>query len=228
MAQAFVQRMRQATEHLPRFPKSGRVVPERKRGDVREIFVEHYRVMYKVEGKDTSHPYAGVREGARFPFSPPRDIFRPVDVMQRRVEEFLAGRTIALVGATDKPEKWGYKIFRHLAALGYEVLPVHPAVSEIDGAKVHPGLRDLPKMPDGVSIVVPPPATEETVRLAKELGIRRAWMQPGAESEAAIAFCDANGLSCIHHRCILTETSRPAGSTGPSTPPPLRAELRSG
>lgn len=131
------------------------------------------------------------------------------DVMQARIERFLKGKKIALVGATNKTDKWGYKIFRALRSRGYKVFPVHPAVAEIDGEKVYPSLRDVPERPDGVNVVVPPSATEETVRVAKELGYDLVWMQPGAESDEAIDFCDRNGLQCIHHKCILVESGSP-------------------
>ncbi|HVY60604.1 MAG TPA: CoA-binding protein [Planctomycetota bacterium] len=129
-----------------------------------------------------------------------------MDAMQQRIKDFLAGKTIALVGATDKREKWGYKIWKHLRAKGYEVLPVNPTVAAIDGQKTYPSLRDLPKKPDGVNLVVPPSVSEQACRAAKELGLARVWMQPGAESDEAIEWCDANGLECIHHKCILVET----------------------
>ncbi len=131
---------------------------------------------------------------------------RQQDIMQARIERFLRGRTIALVGATDKTEKWGYKIFRALRRLGYKVFPVHPSVEAIDGEKVYRSLRDLPERPDGVNVVVPPSATEEVVRTCRDLGVSLVWMQPGAESDAAIEFCDEHGLECIHHKCILVET----------------------
>jgi predicted CoA-binding protein len=129
-----------------------------------------------------------------------------MDVMQQRIRDFLAGKTIALVGATDKREKWGYKIFRHLRLKGYTVFPVNPGLAEIDGERAFPTLRDLPEKPDGVNIVIPPTATEVAVRLAHELGLPRVWLQPGAESDEAIEFCDEKGLVCIHHKCILVET----------------------
>ena len=50
MARAFAQRMRSATRRLGRFPLSGRVVPERRKGDVREIPVQGCRVMDRVHG----------------------------------------------------------------------------------------------------------------------------------------------------------------------------------
>jgi predicted CoA-binding protein len=128
------------------------------------------------------------------------------DMMQARIERFLKGKRIAVVGATDKTEKWGYKILKKLKQKGYKVFAVHPSVETIDGEPVYRSLRDLPERPDGVNVVVPPRATEETVRLCHELGLGPVWMQPGAESEQAIEFCERNGLECIHHKCILVET----------------------
>jgi hypothetical protein len=56
---------------------------------------------------------------------------------------------------------------------------------------------------DGVLIVVPPTQTEKIVRAAGAAGIKRVWMQQGAESEAAIQFCKENGISEVHGECIL-------------------------
>ncbi len=128
------------------------------------------------------------------------------DVMRARIERFLKAKRIALVGATDKKDKWGYKILKALEKKGYEVLPVHPALDKIEGRPVFRSLRDIPARPDAVSIVVPPSATEQAVRAAREIGVTQVWMQPGAESDEAIDFSDGNGLECVHHRCILVET----------------------
>ncbi len=55
----------------------------------------------------------------------------------------------------------------------------------------------------GVILVVPPGQTEKLVREAAAIGIRRVWMQQGAESDDAIRFCEENGISVIHGECIL-------------------------
>jgi hypothetical protein len=68
---------------------------------------------------------------------------------------------------------------------------------------VYKALAELPVLPEVVSIVVPPRATEDIVRQCAALGIRRVWMQPGAESEAAIEFCRANGIEAVWGECIL-------------------------
>jgi predicted CoA-binding protein len=127
------------------------------------------------------------------------------DVMQPRIARFLKSKRIALVGATNKKEKWGYKILKALQAKGYDVVPVHPALDRIESTKVFPSLRDLPAKPDAVSLVVPPSATEDAVRDCQAIGVTQVWMQPGAESDEAIDLCEAAGIDCIHHRCVLVE-----------------------
>jgi predicted CoA-binding protein len=51
--------------------------------------------------------------------------------------------------------------------------------------------------------VVPPEETAKVVREADAAGIRRIWMQQGAESEAAIQFCEDREMTIIHGECIL-------------------------
>jgi len=55
----------------------------------------------------------------------------------------------------------------------------------------------------GVVVCVPPARTEQVVRDAHRAGIRRVWMQQGAESQAAIRFCEESGIALVHGECIL-------------------------
>ena len=55
----------------------------------------------------------------------------------------------------------------------------------------------------GVILVTPPAATLKLVREAAEAGIRRVWIQQGAESDDAVRFCGEAGLAVVHHHCIL-------------------------
>ena len=56
---------------------------------------------------------------------------------------------------------------------------------------------------DRVLIVVPPKQGETVVREADEAGIDSVWFQPGAESVAALAYCQAHDMTAIAGRCIL-------------------------
>jgi uncharacterized protein len=94
-------------------------------------------------------------------------------------------------------------VHRDLKAKGYRVLPVHPEADTIDGDRCYPGLRKVPGGVDGVVIVVPSNQTEKVVRDAAAAGIKRVWMQQGAESAAAILACEEAGLEVVPGQCIL-------------------------
>jgi len=119
--------------------------------------------------------------------------------MQDLVKEFMAQKRFAVVGATDNTEKYGYRIFKNLKDRGYEVYPVNPRVKEVEGVKCYPRLADIPVKVDVVDFIVPPAVTESIVRECKDLGLTRIWLQPGAESETAIAFCRENRLKVVYN-----------------------------
>jgi len=54
-----------------------------------------------------------------------------------------------------------------------------------------------------VDVVTNPMVTEKVVEECRKLGIRYVWMQPGAESRAAIEFCESNAIVCIHGACVM-------------------------
>lgn len=128
--------------------------------------------------------------------------------MQELIEDFINRRVWAVVGASQNPAKYGYKIVQDLSSAGYKVYPVNPKGGEIEGIPVYRSLRDLPEKPEVVDIVVPPQVTEEVVKECKELGLTRIWMQPGAESEKAIQYCEENGLQVVYGVCAMLNKKR--------------------
>lgn len=124
--------------------------------------------------------------------------------MQDAVETFFGKKNIAVVGATDRPGKYGYKVFRKLLDHGHRVFPVHPTLNVIDGIKVFKSLSEIPETVEAVEVIVNPSVTEKVVEECQRLGIRLVWMQPGAESDRAIEFCEKNGIVCIHDTCVLS------------------------
>ena len=119
------------------------------------------------------------------------------------IEDFLAQRKLAVVGVSRRGKKFGNTVYRELIAKGYTVFPVNPHADSIDGQRCYPSLTSLPEPVDGAVIVVPPAETENVVRQAAEAGLRRVWMQRGAESSAAIRYCEEQGISVVHGQCIL-------------------------
>jgi hypothetical protein len=119
------------------------------------------------------------------------------------VEDFVSQRNLAIVGVSRKRAKFGNMAMKELRRKGYKLFPVHPQAEVLQGERCYPALTALPEPVGGVVVIVPPAQTEQVVRDAAAAGIKRVWMQQGAESPAAIKFCEENGLSVVHGECIL-------------------------
>jgi len=119
------------------------------------------------------------------------------------VADFLSQRKLALVGVSRNRGKFGNAVLKELSTKGYQVYPVHPQAATIDGHTCWSSILNLPEGVGGVIIVVPPLETEKIVRDVAKAGIKRVWMQQGAESAAAIRFCEENGVQVVHRECIL-------------------------
>jgi len=112
---------------------------------------------------------------------------------------------VAVVGASRNPEKYRHRVYKDLKQAGYKVFPVNPNADEVLGDKCYPNLVSLPRKPEVVNLVVPPPVTEQTVKECRQLGIKMVWMQPGSESEEAIKHCTENGVQVVYGECIMVQ-----------------------
>jgi len=119
------------------------------------------------------------------------------------INAFLDLDRIAVVGASRNPDKYGYKVLMSLVKRGKTVYPVNPGTREIEGITVYPNLKGIDGPIDGVSIIVPPSKTEQVVEDIIALGIKHVWMQPGAESDAALSRCRDAGINVVHNQCVL-------------------------
>jgi predicted CoA-binding protein len=119
-----------------------------------------------------------------------------MDVKQR-IQDFLDGSPHAVVGASTNREKYGNKILRCYQQSGRPVHCVHPAEDVIEGVPCVRTIADLPDDVHGLSIITPPPVTEKVVQAAADKGIRRLWMQPGAENARALQLAEELGLEVI-------------------------------
>src|SRR5580698_6979099 len=78
-------------------------------------------------------------------------IGRPDDLTLRRI--LAETRSIAVVGASDKPTRPSNEIYSYLLSTGrFEVYPVNPTITEINGAQVYSRLADVPVVPDMVDV----------------------------------------------------------------------------
>jgi len=124
-------------------------------------------------------------------------------VSRQVIDEVLSQKTLALVGVSRNGAGFGNMVRKALAGKGYSILLVHHEAETIAGAPCARNLKDVASRVGGVILVTPPASTSALVREAAEAGIRRIWMQQGAESPEAIQFCEQQGLAAVHGQCIL-------------------------
>lgn len=126
--------------------------------------------------------------------------------MNNLVKDFLRQKKFAVAGSFRNETKYAYKILKTLIKKGYEVYPVNPCISDVDGVRCYKSVRGIPFDIDVVSVVTSPSITETIIKECLEKSIKRVWLQPGAENEAAIKFCRDNNIDVIHGLCVMLES----------------------
>lgn len=122
--------------------------------------------------------------------------------------EFLACKRIAVTGVSRHAEGHGSNVvYQRLRERGYQVFPVNPNATEVEGDKAYPDLRSIPGGVEAVVIGTRPETADLTMREAAELGIRHVWMHrsvgQGSLSREAAAYGRARGIQVIDGGCPL-------------------------
>lgn len=124
--------------------------------------------------------------------------------LNEQIRRFLDGHAFAVLGASQDRSKYGNKVLRAYQQNDLKVYPINPKAEQVEGLTCYPDLASLPEPVHGVSIITPPRVTEKAVEVIEELGIAHVWMQPGAESDDAVARAQDLGLNVIAGGpCIL-------------------------
>ena len=119
-------------------------------------------------------------------------------------------RTIAVVGASDRPSRPSYGVMAMLQRHGYRVIPVNP---QITGEHVHGEFvfRELSQLGDPIDIVDifrNSAAAGEAVDQAIAVGAKAVWMQLGVVNHEAAARAEAAGLKVVMDRCPAIDIPR--------------------
>ncbi|WP_422055426.1 CoA-binding protein [Sphingomonas sp.] len=127
------------------------------------------------------------------------------------IKALLEGaRTIALVGASDRPDRPSYRVMAMLQEHGYRVIPVNPQITgeHLHGEFVFRELAQIGEPIDIVDIFRRPIAAGEAVDEAIAVGAKAVWMQLGVIKEDAAARAEAAGLTVVMDRCPAIEIPR--------------------
>ena len=126
--------------------------------------------------------------------------------IDERIDAFLKSPTFGVVGASSNRGKFGNKVLRCYLQHRRRAIPVNPAEKEIEGEPCVASVFELPEETISISVITPPEVTEVVVAHAIAKGIKNIWMQPGAQSTAAVAACEDAGINIIADgSCLLVE-----------------------
>lgn len=121
--------------------------------------------------------------------------------------------SIALVGASSNQARASNFVLTYLASstCDFELYPVNPRETEINGIACYPSLEDLPVVPDLVDVFRRP---EDCVGVANDaiaVGAKTLWLQLGVENDEAMQLATDAGMHAVQNRCTKIEHARFAG-----------------
>ena len=109
---------------------------------------------------------------------------------------------VAILGASDKPDRYAYKAFQMLQQHGHEVVPVHPVLREIEGAPVLASLSDIQGGVETLTLYVNPSISSAAAEAILALNPARVIFNPGTENPELAAKLDAAGIAHLE-ACTL-------------------------
>lgn len=128
-----------------------------------------------------------------------------------QIADLLANaRTIAMVGASDRPDRPSNGVMKFLQARGYKVFPVNPTITgeRIHGEYVWRDLHQIGEPIDIVDIFRNSEAAGDAVDQAIAVGAKAVWMQLGVVNREAAERAEAAGLKVVMNRCPKIEIIR--------------------
>jgi len=119
-------------------------------------------------------------------------------------------RTIAMVGASDRPDRPSNGVMKFLQNQGYRVIPVNPTITgeHIHGEYVWRELSQIGEPIDMVDIFRRSSEVGPIVDQAISIGAKAVWMQLGVVDEDVAARAEAAGLKVVMDHCPKIEILR--------------------
>ena len=105
--------------------------------------------------------------------------------------------TVAILGASPKPDRYAYKAFELLREYGHRPLPINPAFDEILGEKCYPKISEAPGPIDTVTLYLGQERSNPLIDEIVNAKPRRIIMNPGAENSALAAKAEEAGIEVV-------------------------------
>lgn len=134
----------------------------------------------------------------------------PLETDEEIADLLKNARTIAMIGASDRPDRPSYGVMKFLQDHGYRVIPVNPQITgeHVHGEFVWRELAQIGVPIDIVDVFRRPEAAGEAVDQAIFIGAKAVWLQIGVINEGAAARAEAAGLKVVMDRCPKIEFAR--------------------
>ncbi|NDZ13307.1 CoA-binding protein [Variovorax sp. WS11] len=132
----------------------------------------------------------------------------------RDLTPLMRPASVAVLGASERPESLGNRVMKNLVATGYRgrIFPVHPTALEVEGLRCFSGLRGLPEVPDCVAVALSADKVIDALEEAAACGVRAAVVfasgfaetgEAGAGLQARLAvLCERTGLLVCGPNCL--------------------------
>jgi len=131
----------------------------------------------------------------------------PMKTTLADVKDFLANHRLAIVGLSRDTNDLSRVIFREMSSRGYDMVPVNPLATELEGKRCFARIQDIEPTVDGALLMTPPAETEKAVNDCAAASIRHIWMHrgagQGAVSRNAVDFCRQNHILLVEGFCPL-------------------------
>lgn len=127
--------------------------------------------------------------------------------LEKAAHQFLDFKRIAVTGVSRKGDVAANLIYKKLRDSGYDVFPVNPNASEVEGDICYPTLSSIPNGVEGVVIATHPDVTPEIVEECGKLGINHVWMHRafgrGSLNDKSVTRCRELGIDVIPGSCPM-------------------------
>ena len=109
----------------------------------------------------------------------------------------MTSETVAILGASPKPDRYAYKAFRMLRDYGHRAIPINPAFEDILGEKCYPKIADAPQPIDTVTMYLGEARSNPLIDEIISAKPRRIIMNPGAENSELAAKAEEAGIEVV-------------------------------
>ena len=131
---------------------------------------------------------------------------------ERMLQILVETRTIAMVGASTRPDRDSHRVGEYLVAAGFNVIPVNPtyAGEALFGTTVRASLSEIDEPVEMLNLFRRSDHVREAVdeALAALPGLKSVWMQLGVSNAEARAAAEAKGIAVVENRCLMVEHRR--------------------